>query len=424
MRLVYKIIITLLLPLTLTLGVWGWLSYRTMEKKILADTDLILKDYSDGIITRYLSGAPLPERFNGVYNTYYIQEVTEEYAAEHPGIEYKDAEAFLQRQEDFASSRVRSQIFVDSGGKYHEIVVSLPTFEQDVLVTHVLWWTVLLFVCLAVAVVIIGAMVISYNMRPLYSLLKWMEAYEPGKPSAPVPDETDIAEFKYLAFTAQKTVDRFERQYAESKLFIGNVSHELQTPLAVCGNRIELMLENPDMTEDMAMELMKLHRSIQGLARLNRTLLLLTKIENNQFPETTPVDLGVLIRDSLELNKEIYQHKELSVSCDISASMTVEMNDNMSSVLVNNLVKNAFVHSPAGGAVEVTVTSDAFSISNTGIAALDRNLLFARFYQPEGRKEGSTGLGLALVSSVCSHSGLDISYDFKEGKHIFYVKKS
>ena len=69
MKLVYKIILNLLLPLTLALGAWGWLSYRTMERKIHADTDLILKDYSDGIITRYLSGEELPERFNGVYNT-------------------------------------------------------------------------------------------------------------------------------------------------------------------------------------------------------------------------------------------------------------------------------------------------------------------------------------------------------------------
>ena len=74
MRLVYKMTLTFVLPLVLTLGLWGWLSYHTMENKIHADTDLILKDYSDNIIMRMLSGKELPERFNGAYNTYYIND--------------------------------------------------------------------------------------------------------------------------------------------------------------------------------------------------------------------------------------------------------------------------------------------------------------------------------------------------------------
>lgn len=73
MKLLYKITLTLLVPLSLTIGIWGWLSYRTMSKKIHADTDLILKSYSSDIIMRLLSGKELPERFNGAYNTYYIQ---------------------------------------------------------------------------------------------------------------------------------------------------------------------------------------------------------------------------------------------------------------------------------------------------------------------------------------------------------------
>ena len=73
MKLVYKITLSLLLPLTLTLGIWGWFSFRTMSRKIHADTDLILRSYSSDIIMRFLSGKELPERFNGAYNTYYIQ---------------------------------------------------------------------------------------------------------------------------------------------------------------------------------------------------------------------------------------------------------------------------------------------------------------------------------------------------------------
>ncbi|MBQ2134545.1 MAG: hypothetical protein II203_02415, partial [Phascolarctobacterium sp.] len=116
-------------------------------------------------------------------------------ASESPAVVYGEAEAFLRSQEDFASSRTRSQIFQDSDGNYHRLTVSLPTFEQEVLVEHVLWWTVLLFGVLLVSVILMGTVLINYNMKPLYRLLAWIDRYEPGEPSDKVPDETDVVEF-------------------------------------------------------------------------------------------------------------------------------------------------------------------------------------------------------------------------------------
>ena len=199
MKLVYRITLSLMVPLVLTLGIWGWLSYSTMARKIHADTDLILKEYAEEIIMRKLSGRELPDRFNGVYNTYYIREVTAEYAEENPVAVYDEAEAYLKNQEDFASSRVRSQVFMDSDGNYYEIYVSLPTFEQDVLVEHVLWWTIILFAVLLVALLAIGVLVFRKNLRPFDALLKWMEEYVPGEKNSEVPSETDIIEFRKLA---------------------------------------------------------------------------------------------------------------------------------------------------------------------------------------------------------------------------------
>ena len=234
MKLVYKITLTFAIPLVITLALWGWLSYRTMSQRIHKDTDMILKDYSDAIIARKLSGQELPDRFNGAYNTYYIKEVSEGYAQNNPVISYGDAEVYLKSQEDFASSRIRRQIFMDNSGQLYEITVSLPTFEQDTLVSHVLWWTGVLFVVLLVALLVIGVLVIDYNLRPFRKLMKWMDDYTPGNVSSPVPSDTNVVEFRKLAETVQKAVDRFEHEYEERRMFIGNASHELQTPLAVC----------------------------------------------------------------------------------------------------------------------------------------------------------------------------------------------
>lgn len=421
MKLLYKITLTLLVPLSLTIGIWGWLSYRTMSKKIHADTDLILKSYSSDIIMRLLSGKELPERFNGAYNTYYIQSLTPEEAADSPAVEYGEAEAFLKSQEDFASSRIRSQIFQDNEGNFRKITVSLPTFEQDMLIEHVFWWTMLLFIVLLASVLAIGLVLLNYNMKPLYRLLDWIDRYEPGVQGSKVPSDTDIVEFRKLASAIEHAVTRFETQYEERKIFIGNASHELQTPLAVCSNRIEMMLEHPDMTEALAEEMIKVHRSLSGLIRLNKTLLLLSKIENGQFPQTADVDMNALAKESIELHQEIYDHKNIAAEIDGKARFVHRIDEQMASVLIGNLVKNAFLYTPSGGTINVTMSKTGFSISNTGNAPLDKDKVFRRFYQPSGRKEGATGLGLALAYSVCMNNGMDITYDFINDRHIFSI---
>ena len=421
MKLLYKITLTLLVPLSLTIGIWGWLSYRTMSKKIHADTDLILKSYSSDIIMRLLSGKELPERFNGAYNTYYIQSLTPEEAADSPAVEYGEAEAFLKSQEDFASSRIRSQIFQDNEGNFRKITVSLPTFEQDMLIEHVFWWTMLLFIVLFASVLAIGLVLLNYNMKPLYRLLDWIDRYEPGVQGSKVPSDTDIVEFRKLASAIEHAVTRFETQYEERKIFIGNASHELQTPLAICSNRIEMMLEHPDMTEALAEEMIKVHRSLSGLIRLNKTLLLLSKIENGQFPQTADVDMNALAKESIELHQEIYDHKNIAAEIDGEDRFVHRIDEQMASVLIGNLVKNAFLYTPSGGTINVTMSKTGFSISNTGNAPLDKDKVFRRFYQPSGRKEGATGLGLALAYSVCMNNGMDITYDFINDRHIFSI---
>lgn len=421
MRLIYKIMLSLSIPLVITLGLWGWLSYRTMSERIHKDTDMILKDYSDQIVSRKLSGREMPDRFNGAYNTYYIKEVSEDYAAENSSPFYGEAEAYIRSQEDFASSRIRRQVFADNDGKYYEITVSLPVFEQETLVEHVLWWTGILFFVLLVTLLVIGLIVIDYNLKPFKALMKWMDDYVPGHPSSSIPSDTDVLEFRKLADTVRKAVDRFENEYEERKIFIGNASHELQTPLAVCSNRLEMLLDRPDLNEDIAEEMVKLHRSLQHLIRLNKTLLLLSRIENDQFPPTEEVDMTSMLRDSLEMNEEIYAHKSINASIDVRGSFVSRINEQVASVLVGNLVKNAFVHSAPGTEIKVSVSEDGFIVRNQGDVPLDRSRVFHRFYLPGGRREGSTGLGLALAHSVCERSGLSLTYDFEENQHVFSV---
>jgi signal transduction histidine kinase len=165
----------------------------------------------------------------------------------------------------------------------------------------------------------------------------------------------------------------------------------------------------------------KIHRSLSGLVKLNKTMLLLAKIENGQFPQTSEVDMRAVAESAMEMYQETYMHRNLNAGIAGSGRFSIKMDEQMASMLVGNLIKNAFLYTPQGGDVSVTFSENGFSVSNTGTAPLDKEKVFRRFYQPAGRREGATGLGLALVYSVCVNNGLDILYDFRDGRHIFEV---
>ncbi len=423
MKLLLRITLWLAVALTVLLAIWAVCFYFATIDEINDETDDSLIDYSDGLIIRKLAGVQLPSDDNGTNNTYYIKEVPEEYALSREWISFEDQEVFISSKAEFESARVLTRLFRDSEDRFFELTVAVPTFEKDDIERSILWWIVALYILMLLSVLFISVWVVSYNMRPLKAMLRWLEEYNPGKTMPPVPSDTNVTEFRHLADTIRNAAERFDVQYLEQKRFIGNASHELQTPLAACSNRIEMLLDSPDLTENQAGELIKVHRELQALITLNRTLLLLTKIENGQFPETSEINFRDLVSDSVEMFREIYPARNISVSLDIKAPFIAEANEQLAVILVRNLVKNAFIHTPPGSTVSVSMDSSGFSVSNPGDQPLDDTKIFSRFYHGHSSREGSTGLGLAIVHSVCRSYGLTVSYRFHGSRHIFSVKR-
>ena len=291
----------------------------------------------------------------------------------------------------------------------------------DDLLRAILYWVVFLYLLLLLTTISLTVWVFHRSMRPLYELLRWLDDYTPGRRGAPVPCSTRIVEFRRLSAAAQQAVDRSEALFEQQKHFIGNASHELQTPLAVLGNRIEWLLDNTEPTEKQMEELLKMQRTLRQIVRLNKTLLLLTKIDNGQFPESSEVDLAAVVGEQVALYDEIYAGR--GIACTVSApeAFVVRMNESLASTLVTNLLKNAYLHTAEGGAVGVELRDRTLTVTNDGTAPLDAEHIFERFYQG-ARKEGSTGLGLALVSAVGRYYGLRIDYRFEGGRHRFSVR--
>lgn len=406
--------------LVVILTCWAVLFYLAIMEEVNDEVDDSLSDYSESLIIRSLSGEQMPDTSNGSNNQYFLYEVTPEYAASYPNISYRDEMVYITEKGETEPARILMTIFQKEDGGYMELVVYTPTIEKFDLQRAVLGWIVFLYVLLFLMILAVNAWVFHRNMRPLYTLLKWLEDYRLGTKENPLDESLRIVEFRKLNEAANMFSERSEKLYEQQKLFIGNASHEMQTPLAICRNRLEMLMEDETLTEKQLSELMKTHRTLENLTRLNKSLLLLCKIENRQFTDVKSLCLNELLLQYLDDYKEVYAYRHVQVEVHVEECFRLEMSESLATVLLTNLLKNAFVHVTEGGVISLSFTASSFRISNTGDASLDKNRIFERFYK-EGKAEGSTGLGLALVDSICKAYHLTLSYTFEDGQHIFSI---
>ena len=421
MKLIYRISLRLSLVLLPLIALWAVVFYFTMVDEINDEVDDALEDYSELIVIRMLSGELLPRMNEGSNNSYTIAPVDVYYAAAHPGIDYYDAEVYIPEKEETEPARFLVTIFQDGNGQFYELKVATPTFEKDELLETILWWVVWLYLLLLITVVGTTMWIFHNSMRPLYALLHWLDGYVPGHKTVPVPNNTSITEFRRLNTAAQQAVDRSEELLEQQKQFLGNASHELQTPRAVLGGRMEYMLDHAGLDEQTMGEVIQMQRTLGHIVRLNKTLLLLAKIDNGQFPENTDVDISAMIREQKELYDDIYEERDIRCDMHLTGSFLVRMNESLASVLVSNLIRNAYVHSEAGARIDIRIEGRTLTVSNDGVTPLDGKHIFERFYQGS-KREGSTGLGLALVKAVADSYGLCVGYRFGEEQHIFSVE--
>ena len=367
MKLIYRIVIRISLLLILVLGVWAVFFYMAMMDEVNDEVDDSLEDYSEVIIIRTLAGEELPSQNTGSNNQYYLREVTEEYADSREDITYKDSMVYIVEKGETEPARILTTIFKDDENRFYELTVSTPSIEKEDLTAAIRNWMIFLYVALLLVIIVVNVWVFQQSMRPLYVLLHWLDGYRIGSKNKPLENDTQITEFRKLNEAAIRNAERSEQLFEQQKQFIGNASHEIQTPLAICRNRLEMMMEDESLSESQLEELMKTHQTLEHITKLNKSLLLLSKIDNGQFTETVELELNELLKQYLDDYKEVYAYREIQTEVVEKGVFRVQMNESLATILITNLLKNAFVHNVDGGHIRIEITSHRFTFCNSGV---------------------------------------------------------
>ena len=423
MKLFYRVLMHLLVGIVVILVGWAVVFYMGIMEEINDEVDDSLEDYTELIITRSLAGKELPAHDSGSNNQYYLREVEPSYALSRPAIFYRDSMVYISEKKETEPARILTTLFKDKEGTYFEVAVYTPTIEKKDLRQAIFQLLVGLFVSLLVAILLINVWVFRRSMRPFYRLVDWLDHSRLGKKNVPLENPTHTTEFRKLNEAVMRYATHSEEVFEQQKQFIGNASHELQTPLAICQNRLEMLMEDETLSEPQMEEILKTYQTLEYVSKLNKSLLLLSKIDNSQFVETSEVCINEVLHRYVDDYCEVYDYRGIRLTVEEKGDFRIRMNETLAVVLVTNLLKNAFVHNIDRGEIRILITSSGIRFGNTGNGEpLDGKRIFERFYQGK-KKEGSTGLGLAIVDAVCRQYQLRVSYSAVDGMHCFEISR-
>jgi len=331
--------------------------------------------------------------------------------------------AIFDREEGEAEIFKELNTYPDINGQFYHITVRALTVEKKDIVMSIFLSITAIFLLLISALYFINKKTAATVWKPFYHNIEILKNFSLKENHRITLHNTDITEFNELNHSISQLTEKVASDYNSLKEFTQNASHELQTPLAVIQVKIENLLNTEDLSQEQLAALHSILENISRLSRLNRSLLLLTKIENKQFSNTEMLDFGTLIRENLETMQDLFAMRQIIPTLEINDSFHHNMDKMLFNLLVNNLLKNQLMHTPKNGNILIRIETDHLLFANSGEHPLKNHArIFDRFYK-ENFDESSTGLGLALVKKVCDVSGLTIEYSFENKMHQFIIRK-
>ncbi|MBX3102902.1 MAG: HAMP domain-containing histidine kinase [Bacteroidetes bacterium] len=340
----------------------------------------------------------------GLRPDFELQEISPEaYRSLHE--HFYEEELYELYEEEKEPHRVLTTGF-EHKGHFYQLRIHTSLLDLEDMAEIIFWGTGWLFLF----VLGIGFLLNRYMQRrlwrPFYKTLEELRRFQLDASEMPPLPSSTIHEFHELNQAIERLLERNRQAYLKQKQFTENAAHELQTPLAVALSQAELLLQSPALQANDMLALEELYQQLERLTALNKALLMITKISNQQYDRSTALNISPLAAELVAEYAQLANHKALELDSHIEPGVTVYIHPHLVEVLLRNLLRNAMTHSPEGGTITITLTARYLQIDNPMRTPFpgDPAQLFERFTK-HGDHRQSLGLGLAIVQSICETHG-------------------
>lgn len=395
---------------------WSVLFYINMLDEIHDSIDDGLDNYKLLILRKAEQDTTVLAKSTFGESNYTIREIRAE-TARIIRDRYTDTLMYMPYEDDLEPVRMLTTAF-ENHGRFYELKVMSSMVEEDDLIEDLFWSVFWLYIILVASIILLHNVVLQRLWRPFYSLLQQLKDFRLSSHSK-LPDiHTQTKEFNDLKTAVNTLLSHSIETFENQKQFIGNASHELQTPLAIATHKLELLLEKGSLTDDQAEQAGQILQIVERLVRLNKSLLLLAKIENKQYFNNQKVSIPEILQQGMEDLGPIAEYKNVQLLLEGTYPLYTSMDPSLAGIVINNLIKNAIVHNHPGGVVKIRLVDQHLIVSNSGPEGpLNPDKIFTRFYKSDTHQK-NTGLGLAIVKAICDLYGFHITYRYN-GFHEF-----
>ncbi len=332
-----------------------------------------------------------------------------------PSIKLKDTVIYDAFAKSYTPTR-KLTFYTLISKKYYEISIKKSLNQTNDLIERISLIMTSIFILFLIGLFFLNKYYFSRIWNDFFETVEKIKKYDINEKSEINLVESYIEEFKILNTVILKMLNRNKADYINLKEFTANVSHEIQTPLAIIQSKLDILIQFPNFTEEQLTIINSVKRSVLRLSEFNKTLILLARIENNQFPEKKIINVKEIFENHLENFEDFISEKGISVQKDL-AENTIQINDTLLDIMIMNLLKNAIKHNVSGGNIAICLSSNKLTISNTGKNSnIDAQKVFDRFYS-RSENQDSTGLGMAIVKKICDLNSIGINYSIENQTH-------
>lgn len=302
-------------------------------------------------------------------------------------------------------------------GVLHKAIVIKSQVEAEDLVELIVLVTAAIFLLLLIIISLVNRFLLNKLWEPFYHTLQQLRKYDIKNSKVLLLPSVPVNEFNELNKSVSEMTKRVNSDFETLKTFTDNASHEMQTPLAIINSQLDILLQTSG--EKQAEQLQTIYNATGRLTRLNQTLLLLTKINNDQYSNQNEIDLTALINQKFQQFDELMKARDIHLQLTLSPAY-IKINEELADILFNNLLSNAVKHNCNGGHIHCHLTSLKLTLSNSGAPlTFDAKNIFNRFQKSD--HSTGTGLGLAVAQQICESSNLGITYNYSMNEHTFTI---
>jgi signal transduction histidine kinase len=347
----------------------------------------------------------------------------------------KVSDTTLYEEIDYSKRAIEGEIFeyrvisatFESNGNYYLIEIGKSINNIVAFQKLVKKFTFFFLLVLMAVTILFELLTTQYLLRPFSRIIERLKASDHPKNFDYTPVRTSTSDFKELEENIHGLMRKIESAFNEERDYISNISHELLTPISIIRTKLDNFVQTTHLTDDEMVRIIESKVTLGRLTKLVRTLLLLSRIDNEEYLLADRVSLNELLRSLATDFQEHFEQKKLEFELAVpEENLEIQGNRELLHILFFNLVNNAIKYTPEKGRISLRLHAEGdipvVDIADNGIGIPEENLpfIFTRFkkFQESGN---NFGLGLALVKKIVDYQHFTIEVSSRPGEGTRFV---